>query len=70
LDFDDRFNNDYNLDEERREIYFPKSSPLFTKKFFNMFKGEQIIPYEQDRLSPIARRAKAIIKGDPREFMG
>jgi hypothetical protein len=38
-----------------------------TKKFFTFSSNEQFNP---DHLSSIARRAKAIIKGDPREFMG
>ena len=41
-----------------------------SKKLFNIMANEQFNPYEFDRLSPVSRRAKAIVKGDPREFMG
>jgi hypothetical protein len=37
---------------------------------FNPINNEQKIPYEQERLPAFARDPKAIIKGDPREFMG
>lgn len=56
--------------QQRRQIFLHKTSPTFAKKFSEMFPNEQYSPYDQDRLSPMARRAKAIIKGDPREFMG
>lgn len=59
-----------NMNEQRRQIFLHKTSPTFAKKFFDMFPNEQQIPYDDELLSPMARRAKAIIKGDPREFMG
>jgi hypothetical protein len=61
---------DYNKNEQRRQIYFNRPSVSFAKRIFNMPTNEQNFPYEQDRLTSMSRRAKAIIKGDPREFMG
>jgi hypothetical protein len=62
--------DDYNKNDQRRQIYLNRPSESFAKKFFNMFINEHNFLYDQDRLTPMSRRAKAIIKGDPREFMG
>ncbi len=56
--------DDFNRNEQRKQGYFHQVSPLMTKIILDK------MAHEQDRLSPIARRAKAIVKGDPREFMG
>jgi hypothetical protein len=72
LDFNDQLDDVYDINEQRRDVYFHKPSPLFVKKFFNTFANDRYpyISYEHEQLPLIARRAKAIIKGDPREFMG
>jgi len=51
-------------DQQRREIILRKlSSPFGTKRLLtNHFTNEHFMP--------MTRHAKAIIKGDPREFMG
>jgi hypothetical protein len=56
--------DDFNGNEQRKQGYSHQVSPLMTKIILDKMANEQ------DRLSPIARRAKAIVKGDPREFMG
>lgn len=48
-------------------------SDAFQQKLLTLLANEQPtnhFPFEQDRLLGMGRRAKAIIKGDPREFMG
>ena len=62
--------NDFKPNDEQRQIYYHQLSPLMSRKLFNIIANEQFNPYEFDRLSPVSRRAKAIVKGDPREFMG
>ncbi|CAF0915513.1 unnamed protein product [Adineta ricciae] len=62
-----------NTDEQRREIFFdriPSKSASNSKKLIIHIGNEHNYPYEADRSMAFARRAKAIVKGDPREFMG
>lgn len=44
--------------------------PSLNPRLFNYIINEDYIPSEQERLPTPARRAQAIVKGDPREFMG
>lgn len=61
-------------DEQRREIYFlnrlPQPSALNLKKVFVRIGSEPDLLYEREPPVLFARHAKAIVKGDPREFMG
>jgi hypothetical protein len=71
FNFDDQFDDDSSINEQQKPMFvskrhLPRSS--FYPKI--LFINEQNIPYEQDRSSSFARDPKAIIKGDPREFMG
>ena len=59
--------NDFDRNDQRREWHYPR---LYPNKFFNWKAKELVQPYDQDRIQIETRRAKAIIKGDPREFMG
>lgn len=51
-------------DQQRRDWHYPR---IYPNKFFNW---KVVQPADQDRILVETRRAKAIIKGDPREFMG
>jgi len=43
---------------------------IFEEMLYKFFKNRNNYQQENDRYEAIAKRAKAIIKGDPREFMG
>ena len=45
----------------KRNLY---KSALLQQQLFDLLANEQ------DRIPMVARRSKAIVKGDPREFMG
>ncbi|CAF3711424.1 unnamed protein product [Adineta steineri] len=74
FDFDNQFDNDLNIHQQRKEnTYYdltPQKLLLYTRNLFNSIGNEHRFPYKQDRSIAFARRAKAIVKGDPREFMG
>ncbi|CAF3590829.1 unnamed protein product [Adineta steineri] len=74
FDFDNQFDNDLNINQQRKEnAYYdltPQKLLLYTRNLFNSIGNEHPFPYKQDRSIAFARRAKAIVKGDPREFMG
>ncbi|UJR32860.1 hypothetical protein I4U23_020321 [Adineta vaga] len=64
-----------NNNEHRRQIFYfdrmpSKSSSSNPKKLIIHIGNEHTYPHEHDRSILFARRAKAIVKGDPREFMG
>jgi len=70
FDFDD----DSSINEQQKPIFYSKRnlhrSSFHPQILFSPINNEQKIPYEQERLPAFARDPKAIIKGDPREFMG
>ncbi len=43
---------------------------IFQEILLQLFKNERNKQRENDHIQTIAKRAKAIVKGDPREFMG
>jgi hypothetical protein len=43
---------------------------MFEEMLYKIFKNKNNNQQENDRYEAFSKRAKAIIKGDPREFMG
>ncbi len=61
------------MNEEQREIMHLVDDINRLERFeelLKFFQNEQNNQREYDRYQSIAKRAKAIVKGDPREFMG
>ncbi|CAF1017692.1 unnamed protein product [Rotaria sp. Silwood1] len=71
-DFNGLLNDDdYKINaQERQMFHLNRKSPLFDKSLSDPFTSEEIILNPQERSLATARRAQAIVKGDPREFMG
>ncbi len=61
------------LNDEPREIILSDNDLNRLERFeelFKNFQNQRNRPQAYDRYQAFGKRAKAIIKGDPREFMG
>ncbi|CAF3292525.1 unnamed protein product [Rotaria socialis] len=71
--FNDQLDNDdYNLNTQDRQMfrsdYNLRRLPSIDTNLLNFFANEE--NNRRERAIATARRAQAIVKGDPREFMG
>lgn len=66
--------DEYILNKEESQIYHSngnvRRSPVFDLKLLNPLRSQDNILNEYERGLGTKRRAQAIVKGDPREFMG
>ncbi|CAF0813341.1 unnamed protein product [Rotaria sordida] len=74
-DFNDQLDDDdYNVNARKRQMLHVNRnihrSSIFDKDLSDLFKNEENILNAQERSLASARKVKAIVKGDPREFMG
>ena len=60
--------------EEPRKIFqsngYGHQPASLAETLLSLMADDQYVDQEYDRMRRLAKRAKAIVKGDPREFMG